>query len=122
VLYSGILRVDPKTRRARARSLHPPKGTQGPQFTAVLAGKGVLSPEWLERYYLDDGLRGTSDHVPGVEFSTGSLGHGLPVAVGMALAAKPRREEPPVFCLFEATGTAMKARPWRPSCLPPSTS
>ena len=29
-----------------------------------------------------------SHHVPGVEFSTGSLGHGLPVACGMALAAK----------------------------------
>ena len=41
-----------------------------------------------------------SHHVPGVEFSTGSLGHGLPVAVGMALAARRARAARRVFCLM----------------------
>jgi len=41
-----------------------------------------------------------SHHVPGVEFSTGSLGHGLPVAVGMALAARHRRAKYRVFVLM----------------------
>jgi transketolase len=41
-----------------------------------------------------------SHHVPGVEFSTGSLGHGLPVAVGMALAARRAQQKHRVFCLM----------------------
>jgi len=44
----------------------------------------------MQGYYRDGGkLMGhISHHVPGVEFSTGSLGHGLPVACGMAVALK----------------------------------
>ena len=38
--------------------------------------------------------------MPGVEFSTGSLGHGLPVAVGMALAAKVAGKKHRIFCLM----------------------
>jgi transketolase len=41
-----------------------------------------------------------SHHVPGVEFSTGSLGHGLPVAVGMALAARRARKTHRILCLM----------------------
>ena len=56
---------------------------------SAVADKGFFPKQWLKTYYRDDGkLCGhISHHVPGVEFSTGSLGHGLPVAVGMALAA-----------------------------------
>jgi transketolase len=66
------------------------KGHAAAGVYAALAEKGFIPREWLRTYYCDDGkLCGhISHHVPGAEFSTGSLGHGLPVAVGMALAAR----------------------------------
>ena len=66
------------------------KGHGGAALLACLAECGFFPLEWLDRYYCDDGkLSGhISHHIPGVEFSTGSLGHGLPVACGMAMAAK----------------------------------
>jgi transketolase len=68
----------------------------------VLAELGFFPKNWLRTYYLDDGkLMGhISHHVPGVEFSTGSLGHGLPVAVGMALAARHAGEKHRIVCLM----------------------
>jgi len=55
-----------------------------------MAEKGFFPKDWLKTYYCDDGkLCGhISHHVPGVEFSTGSLGHGLPFAVGIALGLR----------------------------------
>ncbi len=58
---------------------------------AVLAECGFFPIEWLDTYYQNGGhLAGHATHkgVPGVEVSTGSLGHGLPLGIGMALAAK----------------------------------
>ena len=102
VLYSGVLRVDPKNPGWPERDRFIlSKGHAGAAVYAVLAEKGFFPREWLDRYYLDDGLSGhISHHVPGVEFSTGSLGHGLPVAVGMALAAKHDAKNHRVFCLL----------------------
>lgn len=103
VLYTSILNVDPQNPgwEGRDRFLLS-KGHAGAAVYAVLAEKGFFPREWLETYYLDDGkLSGhISHHVPGVEFSTGSLGHGLPVAVGMALAAKHDQKTHRVFCML----------------------
>lgn len=57
---------------------------------AVLYELGWLDEQDIERYFKDGSrLKGLSDaHVPGLEVSSGSLGHGLSVGVGMALAAK----------------------------------
>jgi transketolase len=57
---------------------------------ATLALRGYFPLEELEHYGEDDSrlMTHVSHHVPGVEFSTGSLGHGLPFAAGKALAAK----------------------------------
>src|SRR3990172_8024288 len=52
-----------------------------------------------------------SHHVPGVEFSTGSLGHGLPVAVGMAIAARYRGKKHRIFCLM-SDGDANEGSTW----------
>ena len=91
VLYKRILKVDPANPRdpARDRFLLS-KGHGGAALLACLAECGFFPRAWLDRYYCDDGnLSGhISHHIPGVEFSTGSLGHGLPVACGMAMAAK----------------------------------
>ena len=58
---------------------------------AVLAERGFFPLDWLDSYYQNGApLAGHATHsgVPGIELSTGSLGHGLSVATGMALAAK----------------------------------
>ena len=91
VLYKHFLKVDPKNPKwaDRDRFLLS-KGHGGAALLACLAELGFFPKDWLDRYYCDDGkLSGhISHHIPGVEFSTGSLGHGLPVACGMAMAAK----------------------------------
>jgi transketolase len=63
---------------------------------------GFFPLDWLKRYYVDDGiLHGHISHyIPGVELSTGSLGHGLPVACGMAMAARNQNKKHRVFCLM----------------------
>jgi transketolase len=68
---------------------------------ACLRELGWLSEEDV-RCYFGDGtrLKGLSDaHVPGLEVSSGSLGHGLSVGVGLALAAKRRRTDQRVFAI-----------------------
>ena len=91
VLYSRVLRVDP------ARPDWPDrdrfilsKGHACAAVYAVLAEQGFFPKEWLETYCLDGSyLPGhITWSVPGVEVSTGSLGHGLSIACGMALAGK----------------------------------
>jgi transketolase len=67
------------------------KGHAGAGVYAALAERGFFPVEWLTRHYQDGSpFSGHVSHkgIPGVEFSTGSLGHGLPVGGGMALAAK----------------------------------
>ena len=102
VLYNRILNVDPKDpKKADRDRLIFSKGHGGAALFATLAEKGFFPREWLPTYYHDDGkLSGhISHHVPGVEFSTGSLGHGLPVACGMAMAAKQAGRKHRIFCL-----------------------
>jgi len=103
VLYERILKVDPKNPKWPERDRFIlSKGHAGAAVYAALAEKGFFPMQWLDTYYKDNGkLMGHINHkVPGVEFSTGSLGHGLPVACGMALSAKVRREKHRVFCLM----------------------
>ena len=103
VLYTSILKVDPQNPEWDERDRFVlSKGHGGAAVYAVLAEKGFFPMEWLDTYYLDDGkLSGhISHHVPGVEFSTGSLGHGLPVAAGMALAARNDGKQHRIFCLM----------------------
>ncbi|MGQ9682183.1 MAG: transketolase [Anaerolineae bacterium] len=102
VLYTSILQVRPKDPKWPDRDRFIlSKGHAGAAVYAALAERGFFPKEWLDKYYLDDGLSGhISHHVPGVEFSTGSLGHGLPVAVGMALAAQLDGKKHRVVCLL----------------------
>jgi transketolase len=103
VLYGAVLKVDPQNPKDENRDRFIlSKGHGGAAVYAALAEKGFFPKDWLSTYYQDNGkLSGhISHHVPGVEFSTGSLGHGLPVAVGMALAAKVARKTHRVFCLM----------------------
>jgi len=103
VLYTRVLRVDPlKPNWPERDRFVLSKGHGGAAVYAVLGELGFFPKEWFEGYYRDEGrLMGhISHHVPGVEFSTGSLGHGLPVAVGMALAARRAQKTHRIICLM----------------------
>lgn len=92
VLYGEILKIDPKQPRWEDRDRFIlSKGHGGAGVYAALAEKGFFPVEKLATHYRDGSdLSGHVSHkgVPGVELSTGSLGHGLSVAAGMAYAAK----------------------------------
>lgn len=92
VLYGCILKIDPKNPKWMNRDRFIlSKGHAGAGVYAVLAEIGFFDVEKLKTHYQDGSdLSGHVSHkgIPGVEFSTGSLGHGLGVGVGMAMAAK----------------------------------
>jgi len=103
VLYTRVLNADPQNPRKPDRDRFVlSKGHGGGAVYAVLAELGFFPKEWLLGYYRDEGkLMGhISHHVPGVEFSTGSLGHGLSVTCGMALAARREGKGHRYFCLM----------------------
>lgn len=91
VLYRRVLRIDPRRPDWPERDRFVlSKGHAAAILYAVLAECGFFPLDWLETYCGDDSLlMGHVSHgVPGVEVSTGSLGHGLSIACGMALAAQ----------------------------------
>lgn len=92
VLYSGVLRVDPARPQMPDRDRFIlSKGHAGSGIYAVLAETGFFDPALLEQHCSDGSIfSGHVSHkgVPGVELSTGSLGHGLAVGAGMAKAAQ----------------------------------
>jgi transketolase len=91
VLYGQVLHVDPARPDAPDRDrLILSKGHGAAILYATLAERGFFPIEQLKTYcQAGSHLTGhTNHHVPGVEVSTGSLGHGLPIGCGMALAAK----------------------------------
>ncbi len=102
VMYSGILNVTPDDpAKADRDRLIFSKGHGGAALFATLAELNYFPKEWLDGYYQDAGkLSGhISHHIDGVEFSTGSLGHGLPVACGMAMAAIQAKKTHRIFCI-----------------------
>ncbi|MFH1713102.1 MAG: transketolase, partial [Candidatus Jacksonbacteria bacterium] len=103
VLYNNALKIDSKRPQWPLRDrLILSKGHAGACLYAILAEKGFFPKSWLDKFYLPGGLLpGHATHtVPGVEVSTGALGHGLPIACGMALSAKLDRKKWRVFCLL----------------------
>ena len=103
VLYGAAMRTDPARPDWHQRDrLVVSKGHAAAIVYAVLAEQGFLPVSELETY-AQNGSR-LAGHVtrtvPGVEFSTGSLGHGLPVAAGMALAAKRAGADWRAFCIL----------------------
>lgn len=103
VLYTDILRVDPQHPDGPDRDRFIlSKGHAGVALYAALAECGFFPVEELKRYYQDGSVySGHVSHkgIPGVELSTGSLGHGVGVACGMALAGKASGRPFRVFAL-----------------------
>jgi len=104
VLYGGILNVDPSNPKNPSRDRFIlSKGHAGAAIYAALAETGFFPIEKLKTHYQDGSdLSGHVSHkgIPGVELSTGSLGHGLPVATGMAKAGKLRGKDHRVVVLM----------------------
>ena len=91
--YWQILKIDAKNPRAIDRDRFIlSKGHAAPALFQVLAERGFFPVRDLENYGDDGSLFGehppTPDHLPGIEAATGSLGHGLPMGLGMALGAR----------------------------------
>src|SRR5919198_4403524 len=104
VLYDRVLRIDPRHPDDPARDRFLLSKGHGPAaYYAVLAAKGFVDADDLAGFGgFDSPLGYHPDRVlvPGVEISSGSLGHGLPIAVGTALALDTRRQEgASVVCL-----------------------
>lgn len=104
VLYGGVLRLDAERPGWPDRDRFIlSKGHGGAAVYAVLAEKGFFPTAWLDAYCQDGSpLGGHIMHhgVPGVEVSTGSLGHGLSVGCGMALSGKRKQQPYRVFVLL----------------------
>jgi transketolase len=91
VLYDDVLRYDPKHPKWAARDRFIlSKGHGCLALYAILADKGFFPAEELSKFCRKDGLLGGHPEIriPGVEASTGSLGHGLSIGLGFALNAK----------------------------------
>jgi transketolase len=114
VLYDQVLRVSPETIDDPGRDRFLLSKGHGPAaYYAVLAAKGFIPESWLAGFGSAGsplGYHPDRNLIPGVEIASGSLGHGLPLAVGMAhgliargLPARglsgPRDPAPRVFVL-----------------------
>ena len=94
-LYWRVLRIDPQKPRDETRDRFIlSKGHAAPVLFQVLAERGFFAVDDLEDYGKDGAIFGehppAPKYLPGIEAATGSLGHGLPMGLGMALAARIR--------------------------------
>lgn len=115
-LYYGVLNVDPKNPSLEDRDRFIlSKGHAVESYYVILADKGFFPKEELKTFsQFGSRLIGhPNNKVPGVEMNTGALGHGLSIAVGMALAAKKDRKSYRVFTLMgdgeQAEGSVWEA-------------
>jgi transketolase len=100
-LYGGVLRVERPDDPDRDRFVLS-KGHAALALYAALHLRGWITREELATYCGDDSRLGVHpEHgLPGVDLATGSLGQGLPVAAGMALAARLQRSDRRVIALL----------------------
>ncbi|HDP34790.1 MAG TPA: transketolase [Candidatus Hydrogenedentes bacterium] len=104
LLYWKYMKIDPANPEWEDRDrLVLSKGHGGVGHAVVLAHRGFFDPEELRKFNETDSMLGMhldSLKVPGCEASTGSMGHGLPEAVGMALGARVLKKDWKVYCII----------------------
>lgn len=103
-LYEHVLRIDPKKPNDPDRDRFIlSKGWAVSTLYAMLADKGFFSKKFLNEY-CNDGSKflggSTRNGVLGVEATTTSMGHGLPIGVGMAIAGKLQKRDYRVFVII----------------------
>ncbi len=122
-LYHKFLRVDPADPRWPERDRFVlSKGHGGIGLACVLADRGFFPVEELRAFGRTGHRLGMHlDHgrVPGVEASTGSLGHGLGIAVGLALGARVQRQAWRTFCLL-SDGECYEGSVWEAALAAPA--
>src|SRR6195952_2161087 len=95
VAYFGAMRYQPENPEWEGRDRFLlSNGHYAIALYAALFEAGFLPPEELETYGSDDSrlpMSGMASYTPGMEMSGGSLGHGLPIAVGMALGLRHKK-------------------------------
>jgi len=102
-LYGRVLNITPDSIEDPKRDrLVLSKGHAAAAYYAVLAECEFFPIEWLESFYVDGArLAGHTTHdIPGIEVSSGSLGHGLSMAAGMALAGKRDQASYRIFAVL----------------------
>ena len=119
-LYGGVLKFDPTNPKLIDRDRFIlSKGHAGAGVYAALAEAGFFAVSKLSEHYQNGSIfSGHVSHkgVPGVELSTGSLGHGLPVAVGMAMHGKINEKKHRIFVLM-SDGECDEGTTWESALL-----
>ena len=114
-VFFNHMRVDPKNPHDSDRDRFVlSKGHAAPCYYAVLAAKGFISrDEYANFRQLHSILQGHPDckKVPGVDASTGSLGQGCSIAVGMALGAKVQKQDVNVYTIL-GDGECQEGQIW----------
>lgn len=104
VLYDDVLAFDPNRPKWDDRDrMILSKGHGCLALYAILADKGFFPVAEIDRFCHFDSMLGghpEASKIPGVEASTGALGHGLPIALGMALAARMKGKRHKVFAIM----------------------
>lgn len=104
VLYYKHMNIDPSNPKWEDRDRFIlSKGHCGVGYAPVLADKGYFDKEQLKEYNHTGsklGMHLDSTKVPGVDASTGSLGHGLPISLGLALAGTYLNKAYKTYCLL----------------------
>lgn len=101
-LYYDTMRVDPKNPGWEDRDRFIlSKGHACPIYYAALADKGYFGDDRFKLRALGSKLQGhpVMDKTPGVDMTSGSLGNGIPIGAGMAIAAKYRKKDFRVFVI-----------------------
>lgn len=103
-LYFHVMKVDPSNVDDPQRDKFLLSKAHGsPALYSILAEKKFFPMEYLQTFYRNNGiLPGHLDResAPGIEYSLGSLGHGLPVGLGMAIANKQMNNSGKIFVLL----------------------
>lgn len=104
VLYQHIMRIDPGNPKKPDRDrLILSKGHGGVGICPVLCDAGYYTKELMDgfnQFLSPFGMHPDMNKVPGIDMSTGSLGHGLSISVGLGLAARLDKADWRVFCVL----------------------